>query len=713
MKPFNEMSYHPTTEQLVKVICDRVQNNSPHFFRVHVAYYFAVVAAMMRCQVATQDRGNIPVNSYAINLAPSGFGKGYSTNIIEEEVIKAFTSQFIAHTFPTLAEQNLPVIANTRAQIKGTDPDEELERARKEFDDNGSMETVFSSATGSAIKQFRHKLLMANSGSINFQVDEIGSNLTGEVEALTAFLELYDAGRIKNSLRKNTAENRRNEHLDGCTPTNMMLFGTQAKLMDGGRAEEELYSMLETGYARRSLFGFERTQQRPSNRTAEAVLDLRINKQSSQFIDGLSRQLAALADPVNAHRKLTVSREVSLLFIEYQLDCEARASDLPEHADLRKAELSHRHSKAAKLAGAYAFVDGSPVVTEDHAYYAIKLVEDSGNAFLELLHRERPHVKLAKYLADVGRKVTHADLVEDLAYYPKSSNQRNDMLALATAYGYQNNIIIKKQFTNSVEFLQGEALQPTELDKLVVSYSQDIAQGYRNELAPWDKLHLLTQNAGLHWVNHHVQNGHRQDESCIPGFNMVVLDVDHGINLSTAKLLLENYKALFYTTKRHTNENPRFRIILPTNYTLKLELHDFKQFMKNLFESIPFEVDSQTGQRARKWLSHNGAYEYQDGELFDVLPFIPQTAKDAERKELLKDQQEMDNLERWVINSSGEGNRNNQLLRYALVLVDAGFDFEGVRSRVSSLNEKMIDKLTEAELLGTVMVTVGKKLSQK
>jgi len=73
----------------------------------------------------------------------------------------------------------------------------------------------------------------------------------------------------------------------------------------------------------------------------------------------------------------------------------------------------------------------------------------------------------------------------------------------------------------------------------------------------------------------------------------------------------------------------------------------------------------------------------------------------------------MDNLERWVINNIGDGNRNNMLLRYAMILLDGGFDFEGIRSRVMQLNEKIVDKLEETEIMGTVMVTVMKAISKR
>ena len=79
----------------------------------------------------------------------------------------------------------------------------------------------------------------------------------------------------------------------------------------------------------------------------------------------------------------------------------------------------------------------------------------------------------------------------------------------------------------------------------------------------------------------------------------------------------------------------------------------------------------------------------------------------------LNSQQSMDNLERWVLNNSGDGNRNNMILRYAMILIDAGFDFEGVRSRVISLNDKMPDKLDESEILSTIMVTVAKTIAKR
>lgn len=74
LKHYDDMQYFEPSEKIVNVLAKKAQNNSPLFFRVLVGYYFTKVASMMRCDIVTHDRGNIPVSMYAIDLASSGFG---------------------------------------------------------------------------------------------------------------------------------------------------------------------------------------------------------------------------------------------------------------------------------------------------------------------------------------------------------------------------------------------------------------------------------------------------------------------------------------------------------------------------------------------------------------------------------------------------------------------------------------------------------------
>lgn len=714
MIPFDQMEYHPTAEQLVEILRDQTQRDDSLFFRLLVGFYFGLAASQMRCMIDTPDRGEVPVNVYALNLAPSGYGKTQSMNILEEQVLGAFRNRFLDETFPMMAEQHLPKLSLHRANRKNTDPDEELIRVQKEFENLGPLLFSFDSGTSPAVKQLRHQLLMANAGSLNLIMDEVGTNLVPNKEVFDTFIELYDKGLVKTKLIKNSSDNKRSEEIRGMTPTNMLMFGVPQKLFDGANTEEALMEMLATGYARRCFFGYVRSADR-RDMTAEEMYDARTSKSNIAVVQGLSDRLRDLADMVNANKKLAITRDTCILLNEYQLHCEARAKQLPEHRDTQKRELAERNFKVLKLAGAYAFIDDSPEVTAEHVYNAIKLAEDSGEAFQMMLSRDRAFVKLAKYIAATGSDITHADLAEDLPFYKGSNSMRQDMLNMAIAYGYKNNIIIKKSFSDGIEFLRGETLKETDLSKMVVAYSTHEAYDYSNEVVPWDKLYKLTQAPGYHWVNHHMNGGHRNEENSIPGFNMVVIDVDGGCSLATAKLLLREYKALYYTTKRHTEEENRFRILLPINYELKMDAKDFKEFMGNIFEWLPFKPDSDTSikTRSKKWLSNDGHFEYVEGELLDALPFIPKTSKNEERKKVFNGQQSMDNLERWFINNTGDGNRNNQMIKFALLLVDMGLDFEGVRSRVVDFNDKLPDKLSEIEIMTSIMVTVAKKIARR
>lgn len=710
--------YHPTSERLVDILCAKTQNQERLFFRVLLAYYWGVLASQMRTNIrGFGGKSAIPVNIYALNTSPSGTGKGFSTSLMETEVLSSFKEVFFEHTFPVLAETNIDALAVKASNKKGTVYEDELERYQREFYQLGSPIFTFDSATVPAVKQLRQKLLMANSGSVNLQIDEIGANLLAQKETLNTFLELYDKGLIKDKLVKSTKDEVRFEKIEGATPTNMLLFGTPSKLFDGSQTEQHLYEMLEMGYARRCLFGFVKAAKKQYTQTAEDIYKQMFNEDSDEFLEELAVKFANLADTSNNARDILIEEPVALKLIEYRIHCENLSREYRDHETILKSELEHRYFKALKLAGAYAFIDGSDKITQQHLNYAIQLVEDSGKAFAELMTPERPYIKLAKYLAD-SEDLTLADLDEDLPYFRGSKQQKEELITLATAWGYKNNVIIKKSFTEGIQFLRGETLKPTNLSEMILSYSKDMTTGYENKTVPFDSLHMLAELPNRHWLNHHLLNGdvgqgYRKEDNCVSGFNLLVLDVDGTCSLSTAKLLLKKYKAFYYTTKSHTDETNRFRIVLPMNYHLVFDATEYKEFFNNILETLPFEVDTSCNHRSKKWLTNeNTQYEYNDGELFDVLPFIPKTSKNEERQKELHDQQSLDNLERWVLNNIGDGNRNNQLHRYAMILVDAGLDFLEITRKVSELNDKIPSKLTADELNKTVFTTVAKHLSQ-
>lgn len=716
--------HHVTIEELAEVISNKTRRQDKKFFRVLIAHYLGVVASSMRAQIST-NRGKIPINIYALALAPSGFGKGHSTYILENQVLQDFRKSFRDWVFPIQAENNMRKMASQRAVVNETEEDDEYKLLETELRNCGAYPFVFDGASEPAIKQIRQMLLIANSGSINFQVDEIGLNLEKSMEPLRVYLELYDQGLIKQKLTKNSSENKRTTEIEGKTPANALLFGTASKLLDGGPVEKMFYSMLDTGYARRCHFAwgqFMPGEDKVNEELSDAEMDAMIeqlyqsqnNAANDTIIDKWAAHLASLADPDKFGWTVEVPADIEKRLLRYQVQCEHQARALPEHEEIRKAEMEHRYYKALKLAGALAFIEEFMTMNEDHLYAAIKLTEESGEAFQALLSRESPYMKLARYIATCGREVTHSDLLEALPFYKGTAQVRSEMLTMATAWGYRKHIVIKKSFLDGgIEIFSGETLRETSLDAVRISYSDDFADGYDGEEVSFFDMENLALAPGFNWCNHWFQERHRADEKVIPGFNLVVLDIEDGVSLQMAHELLADYVFMSYTTKRHVPGADRFRIVLPINYELKLDKEDYRTFMNNLIDWLPFRgVDEASNQRSKKWLTneHGQIHFNREGKLLDALPFVPKTSKNEQHNAETAKLKNLGQLERWFAGRFSEGSRNNHMIKFALALVDGGLSYAEIESRVLAFNAALPNGLEADELRNTVLVSVARKM---
>lgn len=712
-KDYLKAPYFKRAEDLANMIAGKIHTDNVAFLRVSIAYQFAKIASNMRINIKTHDRGTIPVNMYAINLAPSGMGKGHSTNIIEDHLMKEFYENFLELVLPDVVEESIAKLAVDRAKKSQRAPEEEERAAKDEYNRAGAYAFSFDSATTPAVKQLRHKLLMAGAGALSMEIDEIGSNLLSNAEVLTAFLELYDIGKIKQKLTKNTSDSVRNEEIKGLTPTNLMLMGTPAKLLDGGKVEQELTSLFETGYGRRCIFSYTDKTNRKDNLTPEERYKQATSHKSHTDMAIYSQHLASLADPIYFGQELSMSKDLAIELVSYQMDCEKRAEALPDHEQIRKAEITHRYFKAVKMAGAYAFVDKSPTIEQHHLDGAIRVVEESGIAFENLLRRERNFIRLAKYILNVGHEITNVDLVEELPFFNGSVSKKQELMNLAVAWAYKQGGVIKRKFEDGIEFYSGEMLTRTNLNKMILSHSDDFAYNYKPALAPFGKLNRVFDKDGYQFCTHYFKDGHRNNENALDGFNLLVIDIDEGNTLEEARTFLKEFKYWIYTTKRHTDAKHRFRIVMPLSHELKLNESDYKQFMDNVLEFLPFNPDTSVNQRSRKWACYGNSEYKAEGKLFPVMPFIPKTSKSDQLKAKLKELGNLNALERWFINNTGDGNRNNQLFKYAAMLVDANKTYQEIEYAVKELNNKLPDKLDEAELTSTILITAAKEVAKR
>lgn len=719
----SELQYLPFIEQIVDKISETTQSNERHLFRVLLAYYMGKVS----CAMGTTIDGwynSLPTNIYSICLAESGAGKGFTVSTVEDRIIHKFKGQWLEDTFPSALTDGIADIASYRAQRRNTTELSESKRLWKEADAVGSIALEFSeNSTSQGIRQIRHKIILANIGGINLQVDEIGHNLTKLHDVISLMLEMYDTGSAKDGITKNTSENKRFEYIHGYTPANLLLFGTHSSLFNGAEQEQQFMTMLEAGYARRSFFSFSKgVSDNRKEQTAEEAVAAMFSGQFSNKYRELSEHFESLADFSQMNRKMQIREKEAVYLMKYKFDCEKRSEEFKSFESTLSAEMRHRYFKVLKLAAATSFVCKERYITREHIDNAIKLAEESGKCLMHIVRPEKDFMRLAKYLAERNTFVTIADIESDLPCYTGAMAKKNDMMTAAIAYGYRNNILITRKMVDNILFTKGSALRETDLDKLIISVSADLAYDYEPKMIKIEDLYDLASVNNMNWCNHHFYDNHRFMDDLIEGFNMVVFDIDDGTPIDAVKRIFAGYYAFFYHTKRSTEEQNRYRLVLPISHVLELDREDYIQLMDNIIESLPIDVDidSSSKQPEKKWLTNHCDEDHcelvlydQDDEpckLFDILPFIPRTHKNevyVRERKVFKD---MTNLQFWMVHNSFEGNRNKMMHRYAMVLVESGYSEAEIRAELVEIATKMKDGLDEREIDGTVMKTVKREL---
>jgi len=704
----------PIIREICTVLLHQTENTNASFFKAELAYFLCKTASLMGVTLHTKDKGSIPVNGYVVALANSGFGKGHSINILEQQVFHRFNTVWLEELMPAIAEKNMKALAKQRfRQQHGDRPLEDFEALLyREYEDCGQYNITFDSATPAAVKQLRHKLLLAQCGSINFQQDEMGSYLQYSNDLLTLFLELYDQGMVKPKLIKNTRENVRTKEIAGKTLTNMLLFGTPHKLFDGGTNEDAFFQLLEIGHARRCFFGWGESQSNEIfSQTAQEIYQNRISSKDRDVLRYWSDQLCSLVNEENHGMVIDVPDSLGIEITDYRLQCNMQAAKIPGHRELERAELSHRYFKAMKLAGALAFINKTPSLTHETWNYARQLTEDSGKAYLRILHREKNHVRLAKYLRDCGEATTHVDLMEALPFYKGSMVVRQEMMLLASSWGYKNHVLIRRNVVDGVELFSASSLEQTNLEALTVSYSTHLAQDYESATFPFSQISKLTTTKGIHWCNHGFTDGYRKEANALLGFNMVVLDIDGTATIGEVELCLAKWVYYLHTTKSHSEDSHHFRVVLPISHRLYLSREDYRQCIQSLLDSLPFSSDVNAAQRARKWEAFFGAEEHRNdtGKLFDILPYIPNTTRNEEWRRQKKAIADTGALEQWFILHCEEIGRNNSLYRYGKALLDKREGKKTVLTKVIALNKRLNNPLPKEELDQTILTSLMKE----
>ncbi len=695
-------------EAVTKYLCENTGTDAEHYYRQITLFYFGILASTLQQSIELPSRERIPINLYIFNLMPSGAGKGFGLNIVEKIILEKGIEYYKKEVEEHAKTMSFEAIAEDLMINDPTlDLADVLEKLEKDLSSLGVMWHTFESATVPSIRQLRDRILYAGSGSLNLIVDEFGDNINQIYDALIAYLSLYDKGFIKNKLLKSTTENVRTLSLTGSTPANLLAFGTPVRVLDGSENEETLNKLLDTGYARRSLFCYMENVKSPIL-TPREMLDMELKHGVSAFDKRVDAWLYMIIQKSNYRKPIKISEDVYLEILEYKAACLELANEIPDIFSIKQTETKHRHFKVLKISGLLAFIDNEEEISSDHVKQSIAIVEESAENLEKIITTKKPYARLCKHLANIEEPMTLVDMLEDLSFMPTTITKQRELIKLAKAWGFKRNIIIQEKIKHDVEFYQAKVIKELEGNNISLSFSKNITEGYMHKTVLFKDLHKLTCKSGWHWVSHDLISNYRNEENCIPGFNMIVLDVDDNVKLQEAELFFKDYQYLIHTTKSHTEASHRFRIILPMSHELKLDKDDYRAFMRNISNWIPFQLDEATFQRSRKWLSNNSEPHYNEGSLFDIIRFIPDTEEEKQTRKLYNSSplKESDAIERWFIYQTEKGNRSNMLVRYSFFLKETGLSSMDIESKVLTLNAMLSEPLREKEVYSTIIKTI-------
>lgn len=657
--------------------------------RIISLYAVSMVASGVRCTVnIPSDNKSIPINLYNVAFADSGIGKTRSLTYVLDWIKDAWN--------------DIKQLGSDNTGLKDISLLEELQDLSK---DGITVSNYYKSMTDASLTRLMRILDIVDYGSVNYVIDEFSSNITKDYELLSSsILEIYDNGKLPINLRATT----KTKQAENSIPLCMLAFGSQHLLFESNITTEKMFfDLLVSGLARRCLFVDVASK---INRYV-----LKMDSDNTYKVDFVTKRFRDIVKKYD-HRTLSLTPEARDLYFKAHTQNIEDSASISDFKNIEKIYAKNKHWIALKLSGVIAVSNLHEEVTYDDYKTALEVVNDSEKDLVNILNRKLKYELFVDYLLDTGKVQNEYNLTQELPFF-KDIRNKKQFMELAKGYAYMHNITLQIQDKKNITFYSASGKTHTDLDKpIMFSYSTDMTQGYytNNEILFRD-LHKVVSTDNVCYSAHSFKGGHRKNENAIPGFQLVILDIDEGVSLETAKILFNEYTYLIATTKSHQKEKngkieDRFRIILPMKFALELDSESYSKMMKNLFDDLPIEVDRLSDIARFFYGSKDCDYWYNDGQLIDCDKYVDYTQEkenyDRDSKNLSK--KNLSGISQYVIKNQYNG-RNSALIKLALLLMDMGYSHNECKAELKKVNQQFDKPLSDTELAKTIFKTIEKK----
>jgi Protein of unknown function (DUF3987) len=689
---FSNESDNNKRPSLMDAMINAINNKAPNDIPLELmeSSVFFVVASLANSfygyRIKKTDGSESMVNYFGLSFFESGGGKNLSYEATAElfkEVI-----DFYPNAISTAFKKN-----------KNAPNGDSLIRDEDFYMIPDSFFTPID-GTKEGFQKLMQGMSVVNGSSLNLVEDEFGDILMN-ADMLSRIKSAWDNGEAKG---KTTASSKYFSLKGVCV--NILSFGSPHSIQKSRVKSDKLDDILIEGFLRRSFIFYSRYTKIVRNKQKGKMLEIdaiAIKNECNEWRDTMVKPT------VEKRQYITISKQAQDMiddYIDNWIELTNRnTKDLFNRAMVTSAE------KLIRLAGIIAIMDFSTSIEQRHMSYAIDFSDRTVDMAKKIFEKEPKYVKIFDVCRDM--LVARHDIMEDADIQVIKSFDEN--IELSEEYGEKMGYALIRHKIGKTMFYKFESLHKVDEDKISMSISKDLAQGYETKVGRWIELHKLL-SADINYSAGSFKDNHRNKENYLGSQDVVIFDIDGGMSLNIAKAFFSQWKCIIATTKSHQKDKngiicDRYRVILLPNVKLELDSERYSEFMKNIINKLSIPADMSCTDSSRFYYGYSGSeiWYSESQNRFDISCCIPETKKDKEQKERYESNKNIKStsgVDRYFLQEMSNGNRNNMLLKYCLMMKDAGEDW---REKTLGLNSMLTEPLNEMEIEHTIFKTAGKK----
>jgi len=554
-------------------------------------------------------------------------------------------------------------------------------------------------------------------GSLNLIHEEIMDVIRDS--NLNVMKELYD-GRFIGKVIKSSI----NDNIYGIV-SNMLIFGSSTSLKRDQKVYEYFAKALGSGIYRRSFIYY----QEPTDIQLRTDTEYYEQPDLSFIRKYINKYIKEIVDSGNyPELYFTVDAEEYLELINHEL---VEFANKYKEDERFSAEVGS-FDKLLKLSALHALLNRRKQISYDDVEYAYNFYKRVRSTNLELFNVEPQHRRIYRVIKKLG-KATKSEILESDIFNRMTFNED---IKLVEEYAYRKNEVLQVR-GSKIKTFSIEPMPIIDLNKIIVSIpkvdKKEKTTDYISMEVPFfgenqSVERLVKSDKVSNFCLVHFENGKRKSDKTIEGQNCIGIDVDNGITLQETIEKLKDYVYLIYTTKSHQKDKgglvcDRFRILLPTKTKFFVDNERHKELITNVCEALSVgSYDVSTRNQDRLWFTNPECqiFKNQQGELFDVIPYLPDTeVREIIERQIEKfDEKDYDTDEvnrriggmiKWFINNTYEGNRSNNLFRLGSFIGDLTGSFERIEEELYKANSMLSEPISEKELRKTVLASLKRK----